>query len=91
MVHYLGHYVNYYQLEIHCRQGEQQQQQQQRQGTASRQVIGSAEAHPTAQHMAFLTGPGATGHGLVLILFLMVTSSVGRYMHSINGSGLLNR
>ncbi|KAK3821527.1 MAG: FAD-binding domain-containing protein [Benniella sp.] len=26
--------------------------------------------------MAFLTGPGATGHALVLILFLMVTSSV---------------
>ncbi|KAG0249617.1 hypothetical protein BG011_009095 [Mortierella polycephala] len=32
----------------------------------------------SAQYMAFLTGPGFTGHVLILVLFLMVTSSVER-------------
>ncbi|KAG0246267.1 hypothetical protein BGX31_003457 [Mortierella sp. GBA43] len=73
VIHCLGHYVNYYRLETHYQQQHQQQQQQHE--TTSVGAIGSKE-HRTAQSMAFLTGPGATGHGLVLILFLMVTSSV---------------
>ncbi|KAF9418770.1 hypothetical protein BGZ94_009607 [Podila epigama] len=34
--------------------------------------------HRSAQYMAMFTGPGFTGHVLVLILFLMVTSSAER-------------
>lgn len=37
------------------------------------------ENHRSAQYLAIFSGPGFTGHVLVLILFLMVTSSVGRY------------
>ncbi|KFH71378.1 hypothetical protein MVEG_01677 [Podila verticillata NRRL 6337] len=36
------------------------------------------ENHKSAQHLAIFSGPGFTGHVLVLILFLMVTSSVER-------------
>ncbi|KAF8930347.1 hypothetical protein BGZ47_000603 [Haplosporangium gracile] len=39
---------------------------------------GSGEVKRSAQYMALFTGPGFTGHVLVLILFLMVTSSVER-------------
>ncbi|KAF9146473.1 hypothetical protein BG015_011588 [Linnemannia schmuckeri] len=39
---------------------------------------GSGEVKKSAQYMALFTGPGFTGHVLVLILFLMVTSSVER-------------
>lgn len=37
------------------------------------------EAKRSAQYMVLFTGPGFTGHILVLILFLMVTSSVGKF------------
>lgn len=37
------------------------------------------EVKRSAQYMALFTGPGYTGHLLALILFLMVTSSVGKY------------
>ncbi|KAI7832278.1 FAD-binding domain-containing protein [Gamsiella multidivaricata] len=63
VVHVVGHYVNYYHLEQH----EQQHQEEQGQAGAR-----------SAQYMAVMTGPGATGHALLLILFLMVTSSVER-------------
>ncbi|KAG0309889.1 hypothetical protein BGZ98_003432 [Dissophora globulifera] len=62
VVHSVGHYVNYYRLEHHNAE----------EGGEDRVV------HKSAQAMAVLTGPGATGHILVLILFLMVTSSVDR-------------
>jgi hypothetical protein len=44
---------------------------------AQRQKEGG-EVNTSAQYMALFTGPGFTGHVLVLILFLMVTSSVGK-------------
>ncbi|KAF9922651.1 hypothetical protein FBU30_007238 [Linnemannia zychae] len=65
VIHSAGHYVNYYRLE-----------QAQEKGEASQQ--GGGDLKKTAQYMALLTGPGFTGHMLVLILFLMVTSSVGK-------------
>ncbi|KAG0087061.1 hypothetical protein BGZ92_007628 [Podila epicladia] len=42
-----------------------------------RQAEGTAN-HRSAQYLAMFSGPGFTGHVLVLILFLMVTSSVER-------------
>ncbi|KAK3845555.1 MAG: ferric reductase NAD binding domain-containing protein [Linnemannia gamsii] len=63
VVHSAGHYVNYYRLE--------KAQQEEERG-----VEGGVKR--SAQFMALLTGPGFTGHALVLILFLMVTSSVER-------------
>ncbi|KAF9546245.1 hypothetical protein EC957_009984 [Mortierella hygrophila] len=38
----------------------------------------NGEVKKSAQYMALFTGPGFTGHVLMLILFLMVTSSVER-------------
>ncbi|KAG0272842.1 hypothetical protein BGZ95_011359 [Linnemannia exigua] len=59
----MGHYVNYYRLEM--------AQQREEEGE-------EAGVKRSAQYMALLTGPGFTGHVLALILFLMVTSSVER-------------
>lgn len=39
---------------------------------------GRDEVKNSAQYMALFTGPGFTGHVLALILFLIVTSSVGK-------------
>ncbi|KAF8938876.1 hypothetical protein BGZ58_011246 [Dissophora ornata] len=69
VVHIVSHYVNYYHL-------EQQQQHQLQKGAKGSEE--SATGHKTAQYMAIMTGPGATGHVLILILFLMVASSVER-------------
>ncbi|KAF9583236.1 hypothetical protein BGW38_009957 [Lunasporangiospora selenospora] len=62
VIHSVAHYVNYYHLEMK---------------DAADPTI-PASSKRTAQSMAFFTGPGITGHLLVLILFLMVTSSVER-------------
>ncbi|KAF9103109.1 hypothetical protein BGX27_010735 [Mortierella sp. AM989] len=70
VIHIAGHYVNYYHLEMEQDQQQQQQQQLQESGEKVQRM--------SAQYMAFMTGPGFTGHMLVLILFLMVTSSVVR-------------
>ncbi|KAF9081990.1 hypothetical protein BGX29_004148, partial [Mortierella sp. GBA35] len=65
VVHSVGHYVNYYRLE----QAQHQQEEDEDKGWKR-----------TAQYMALFSGPGFTGHILVLILFLMVTSSVGKFV-----------
>ncbi|KAF9945456.1 hypothetical protein BGZ72_001315, partial [Mortierella alpina] len=63
VVHSVSHYVNYHRLE-------------KVQVSAQEQASEGKKAAPmTAQAMALLTGPGLTGHILVLLLFLMVTSS----------------
>ncbi|KAF9988643.1 hypothetical protein BGZ75_008982 [Mortierella antarctica] len=78
VVHTVSHYVNYYRL-------ENVQLAAQEQATSSAQVgkkadTAAAVAPPmTARAMALLTGPGLTGHLLVLLLFLMVTASTGSY------------
>ncbi|KAF9936196.1 hypothetical protein BGZ67_002592 [Mortierella alpina] len=77
VVHTVSHYVNYYRL-------ENVQLAAQEQATSSAQVgkkadTAAAVAPPmTARAMALLTGPGLTGHLLVLLLFLMVTASTER-------------
>ena len=70
VVHSVGHYVNYYRLEQAQEQPELQQQEQ--------ELESEDKVKRSAQYMALFTGPGLTGHILVLILFLMVTSSVGK-------------
>ncbi|KAI1318070.1 hypothetical protein EDD11_007304, partial [Mortierella claussenii] len=69
VVHIVSHYVNYYHLEA---------QEQMEASGIQLEAGGQREGYRTAQHMALLTGPGWTGHLLILILFLMVTSSVER-------------
>ncbi|KAF9947595.1 hypothetical protein BGZ70_002607 [Mortierella alpina] len=73
VVHSVSHYVNYYRLEKVQMAAHQEQVSAQGGGGAGG---GARAAAPmTAQAMAFLTGPGLTGHILVLLLFLMVTAS----------------
>jgi len=93
IVHSVGHYVNYYRLEIQQRQQELFSQSIQKDSLDGNKVsspdniLVTVQAFRdaggtiprTAQAMAVLTGPGITGHILVLILFLMVTSSVGKF------------
>ncbi|KAG0054002.1 hypothetical protein BGZ83_012172 [Gryganskiella cystojenkinii] len=94
IVHSVGHYVNYYRLEILQQQPQQPSAQTsvdgQNQSSLDDVVVlvtafrDASETMPrTAQAMAILTGPGFTGHMLVLILFLMVTSSVERIVREI--------